>query len=146
VHGLVVAAHWAHLPPLPAGAPPPTPEEQPDGSLRARLALPVVPLCVPDVAAFALLSAFAYARDPDALLRALVPPVPVKAAPAAALAAAHTAPALVKRMLAVSALWRDACALGEWDPRLWAALDAAWAILGAAVRTSTGSAQPPRRA
>jgi hypothetical protein len=160
VHDLVVASHFAHLPQLP----PPVPSESDkpaglnsDGSLIApyRLTLPVVPLCVPDLDAFALLSAFAYTRDPDGVLRALVPPMPTgpqssipiggdaKTRSAHVLAESYSTQELMRYTIAVNALWRDACALGEYDPRLWAAMDAAWAVILRAIAIQTAKRDSP---
>jgi hypothetical protein len=156
VHSLVSTAHLAHLPPLPPSVTATSVPRGADGQITFpyKVTLPVVPLCVPDLETFSLLSAFTYARDPDGVLRALVPAMPrgphadmpikgdARIRSAALLAKAHSPATLMKHAGRVNALWRNACALGAFDPRLWAAMDAAWTIIIGALRIQNASSCP----
>jgi hypothetical protein len=64
-HSLVLAAHCVKLPSLPAS--------RSSGPSNSALALPVVPLSVPDVASFAHLHTFLHTKRADILLAALLP-------------------------------------------------------------------------
>ncbi|KAF8888824.1 hypothetical protein BD779DRAFT_1522808 [Infundibulicybe gibba] len=148
VHSLVLAAHCALLPPLPA----------PAGAATGTLHLPILPLALPSPAAFTLLHAYMYTHSLPNLLGALIPlpPAFLSALPplAAALASgpalhqlsAHLASAsgenlaaLTRHAAHVKELWQDVAALGIHDPELWDAIDLAWEVVLGAMNIAAAS-------
>jgi hypothetical protein len=127
------------------------------------LTVPVMPLVVPHAEAFAPLHAFLVAHRLDRLMSALLPVPPSmlsRARPGtsapggpfahisapqvatflAASASGDKMSALMALTRTVSAIWRNACALGIFDRDLWAALDFSWeVILGAMNMVATGA-------
>ncbi|KAH9983388.1 hypothetical protein BJV74DRAFT_850622 [Russula compacta] len=154
-HHIVLAANCAHIPRIPLS--------RPQMRSNGMLAVPVMPLVVPHAEAFAPLHTFLVARRLDRLMSALlpVPPSMLSGARAGTSAAAgpfaHISAPQVATFLAasasgdkmsalmaltrtVSAIWRNACALGIFDRDLWAALDFSWeVILGAMNMVATGA-------
>ncbi|KAI9452068.1 hypothetical protein BJY52DRAFT_1205788 [Lactarius psammicola] len=155
-HHIVLAAQCAHIPRLPVS--------RPQARSSGALAVPVMPLVVPHAEAFAPLHAFLVAHRLDRLMANLLPVPPTMlagsragSASAAAGPFAHvSAPqvatylsasaagdkmsALMALTRTVSAIWRNACALGVFDRDLWAALDFSWeVILGAMNMVATGA-------
>lgn len=155
-HHIVLAAHCAHIPRLPVS--------RPQARSSGALAVPVMPLVVPHAEAFAPLHAFLVTHRLDRLTAALLPVPPAMlaatragGASAAAGPFAHVSAPQIATFLAasaagdkmsalmaltrtVSAIWRNACALGVFDRDLWAALDFSWeVILGAMNMVATGA-------
>ncbi|KAH8984848.1 hypothetical protein EDB92DRAFT_1936459 [Lactarius akahatsu] len=155
-HHIVLAAHCAHIPRLPVS--------RPQTRSSGAFAVPVMPLVVPHAEAFAPLHAFLVAHRLDRLMANLLPVPPAMlaatrtgGASAAAGPFAHVSAPQVATYLAasaagdkmsalmaltrtVSAIWRNACALGVFDRDLWAALDFSWeVILGAMNMVATGA-------
>ncbi|KAH9077530.1 hypothetical protein EDB83DRAFT_2504056 [Lactarius deliciosus] len=145
-HHIVLAAHCAHIPRLPVS--------RPQTRSSGAFAVPVMPLVVPHAEAFAPLHAFLVAHRLDRLMANLLPVPPAMlaasrtgGASAAAGPFAHVSAPQVAYMSAlmaltrtVSAIWRNACALGIFDRDLWAALDFSWeVILGAMNMVATGA-------
>ena len=152
-HHIVLAANCAHIPRIPVSR----------AQMRSNgmLAVPVMPLVVPHAEAFAPLHAFLVAHRLDRLMSALLPvpssmlsgaragssrgpfahiSAPQVATFLAASAAGDKMSALMALTRTVSAIWRNACALGVFDRDLWAALDFSWeVILGAMNMVATGA-------
>ncbi|KAI0265365.1 hypothetical protein BC834DRAFT_825016 [Gloeopeniophorella convolvens] len=143
-HHIVLAAHCAHIPRLPVSRA----QARPGGAL----ALPAMPLVVPQAEAFAPLHAFLVTHRVDRLVGALLPLPPAMLAPARASGSAAAGPlaavsapqaaaylaasasgdkmsALMALTRHVTGVWRNACALGVFDRDLWAALDWTWEVL-----------------
>lgn len=147
-HNIILASHCANLPILQSSAPAvPT-------SGGESILIPVVPLCIPAPEVFPQLSTFLYTKRVDHLLATLLPlPAPAAlytedptnenvrtqlqqfATKLVAIAPAHV---LLSRAMAVNGLWRNACALGIADEKLWCAMDVAWEVLIHALAISTG--------
>ncbi|KZT25996.1 hypothetical protein NEOLEDRAFT_1155904 [Neolentinus lepideus HHB14362 ss-1] len=142
-HHLVLAAHCANVPALPAAAP-------------GRAAIPVVPLTVPSASTFPLLHAYLYTKRLDTLLTSLLP-VPAQLLPAAhqvadtqlmraashhlAATAMFSADHMTRYVALVHALWKNVVALGVFDKELWQALDLAWEVVVGAVHIANGARQ-----
>lgn len=148
VHNIILATHCANLPVLQKSNP--TPPE----CVGQSISIPVVPLCIPVPEMFPPLSTFLYTKRIDYLLSTLLPS-PVSSALlledpsslnaqrslqqfANKLAAITPAHILLARAMLVNGLWRNACALGITDERLWCAIDIAWDVLINALAISTG--------
>lgn len=125
--------------------------------------MPVIPLTVPAAEAFAPLHAFLISHRLDRFVGALLPvpasmlssarasgssssnPLAHVSAPQlatylAATAAGDKMSALMGLTRSVSAVWRNACALGIYDRDMWAGLDFAWeVILGAMNMVAAGT-------
>ena len=131
-HSLVLAAHCANLPPLPASVASTSAPVTSDDSEDVHVTLPILPLSIPSPETFATLSSYLYTRRADALLRALLPSFPSSTpVPTTMVALTQTlerAPSstLLAHALKVHGVWRNACALGVHDERLWGVLDLAW--------------------
>ena len=141
VHGLVYALACAALPQLAA----PSSDLPPACALSTSFLVPVVALAVPSVATMPVLDAFLVTRRVDALLHDLLPPctstsdvgresIPAREA-ALRIAEMVGTDALRARLARVHGLWSNVVALGGMveDAALWSALDAAWAVLLAAM-------------
>ncbi|EGO01235.1 hypothetical protein SERLA73DRAFT_167356 [Serpula lacrymans var. lacrymans S7.3] len=150
VHNIILAAHCANLPQLPESNP--SAPDVPGSSIS----VPVVPLCIPAPETFPHLSAFLYTKRVDHLLSSLLPcPAPpslYREEPmesgnpelvqfATKLSSMYTAQALLSRAMLVNGLWRNVCALGIFDERLWGAMDVAWEVLLTAMAIATGKPQ-----
>lgn len=146
-HHIVLAANCAHIPRIPIS--------RPQMRSSGKLTVPVMPLVVPHAEAFAPLHAYLIAHRLDRLMSTLLPVPPSMlstrgggtssaggpfahiSAPQiatflAASASGDKMSALMALTRTVSAIWRNACALGIFDRDLWAALDFSWeVILGA---------------
>jgi hypothetical protein len=143
-HNIVLASHCANLPNLPT--PPKTKQPEASGS---RLTVPVVPLCIPSPQTFPYLSAFLYTKRTDLLLSSLLPCIPPTSLSAenvdsavllqfaTSLAGTYTPQALLQNVMKVNGLWRNVCALGVFDDRLWDTMDLAWEVLLTALAIST---------
>ncbi|KAH7909180.1 hypothetical protein BJ138DRAFT_1011360 [Hygrophoropsis aurantiaca] len=152
-HNVILAANCANLPSLPPSIPTSIPSNQ---TAAATINVPIVPLCVPSPETFPYLSTFLYTKRADHLLASLLPStsnlflsslissplsLPTTAsvqAYASKLAAAHTPQTLLAHAMAVNGLWRNACALGIFDERLWDTMDIAWEVLLGALGVATG--------
>jgi hypothetical protein len=148
IHNIIIATHCANLPILP-----PSDIARPD-TPGSTISIPVVPLCIPAPDVFPQLSTFLYTKRIDHLLASLLPcPVPhqlylgdptTKSSVvllhqfARILAKGYNAQALLMHALSVNGMWRNACALGIDDAKLWCALDVAWELLLSALAISTG--------
>ncbi|KAH0831260.1 hypothetical protein J3R83DRAFT_13894 [Lanmaoa asiatica] len=148
IHNIVLATHCANLPILPTSN-----ITRPDVA-GSTVSVPVVPLCIPAPEVFPQLSTFLYTKRIDHLLASLLPcpaPHPLyrddpTSEPvlsllqqfAGKLATSHSAQTLLTHAMAVNGLWRNACALGIDDEKLWCALDVAWEVLVVALAISTG--------
>lgn len=111
-HDLLLAAHCANLPALPAS--------KLSTSSCATATLPVVPLCLPSAEAFPFLQAYLYTKSTASLFTSLLP----SAAPVDTVSLAH-------RATLIHGLWRNACALGVVDSPLFDTIDRAWdAVVG----------------
>ncbi|KZT28287.1 hypothetical protein NEOLEDRAFT_1058834 [Neolentinus lepideus HHB14362 ss-1] len=143
VHDIIFAAHCAHLPKL---------------RPRKAHALPVVPVCLPSPQTFPVLSSYLYTKRTDALLAALLPAPPAsltapdldetvpddffqaqKVAYAHRVGASIPARALLKNAMVINGVWRNVCALGVFDDRLWTAMDFAWDAILTALAFATGN-------
>ena len=149
IHNIILAAHCANLPILP-----PSNVTRPD-AVGSTISLPMVPLCIPAPDVFSQLSTFLYTKRIDHLLASLMPcPVPhpiYRGDPTSErvrfllqqfsnkLATNYDTQTLLTHAMAVNGLWRNACALGIDDGKLWCALDVAWEILIGALAVSTGN-------
>ncbi|KAH7928837.1 hypothetical protein BV22DRAFT_1003883 [Leucogyrophana mollusca] len=147
-HSIVLAAHCANLPSLPPYAPTSVPDAP-----GSSISIPVVPLCIPSPDTFSRLSNFLYTKRVDHLLASLLPcPPPASLCSpslnsseaaqsfSAKLAATYTAQALLSHAMTVHGLWRNACALGVSDERLWGAMDVAWEVLLGSLAVATAKA------
>ncbi|KAF8501853.1 hypothetical protein BU17DRAFT_58869 [Hysterangium stoloniferum] len=132
-HGLVFAAHCAHLPPLPT----PT-------SDSAKNTLPVVPLCLPNPASFPILMHYLYTKRPDHLFASLLPMAPGSSIQglsqlAHSFAATFTVQALLAHVSRVHGLWSNVAALGIFDEKLSRSIEMVWEVLVESLAISTGS-------
>jgi hypothetical protein len=154
-HHIVLAANCAHIPRIPVS--------RPQMRSNGMLSVPVMPLVVPHAEAFAPLHTFLVSHRLDRLMSALLPVPPSMLSRARAGSSAPGGPfahisapqvatylaasasgdrmsALMALTRTVSAIWRNACALGIFDRDLWAALDFSWeVILGAMNMVATGA-------
>lgn len=105
VHEIVLSAHCANLPKLPASSYPYT--------------IPVVPLALPSPGMYPILQNYLYTKNIATLEKFLVP---------ASHAQMHTT-SLMRRLLAVHGLWGNACALGVIDAPFYATIERIWASL-----------------
>jgi hypothetical protein len=148
-HNIVLSAHCANLPPIPAPSQP-TPTVAP-----ATLTVPVLPLCIPSPQTFPALQTYLYTKRIDALLAFLLPTMP-PTLPAdaghaqtsalqrefpAQLARTHSVAKLLSHAMRVNGLWRNACALGVHDDGLWTAITLGWEVLLDALAVSTNTAR-----
>ncbi|KIJ64788.1 hypothetical protein HYDPIDRAFT_175315 [Hydnomerulius pinastri MD-312] len=147
-HNIILAAHCSNLPILPTSN-----ITRPE-TVGSSISVPVVPLCIPAPEVFPQLSTFLYTKRIDHLLASLLPcPAPqalYRDDPtsestlnllqqfAGKLATTYSAQALLAYAMAVNGLWRNVCALGIDDEKLWCALDVAWEVLITALAVSTG--------
>jgi hypothetical protein len=148
IHSIILATHCANLPILL------TSEVVCPDVAGSTISVPVVPLCIPAPDVFPQLSTFLYTKRVDHLLASLLPcPAPhplYRDDPTSEsvfallhqfsnkLATSYSAQTLLTHAMAVNGLWRNACALGIDDAKLWCALDVAWEVLITALAVSTG--------
>ncbi|KAJ7172960.1 hypothetical protein C8R43DRAFT_863110, partial [Mycena crocata] len=105
-HDLVIGAHCANLPALPASQPFPC---------SARATLPVVPLSLPSPETFSLLHAYLYMQQqPETLLAALAPPC------------GSNLLQLAGHAQRIQGLWRNACVLAVVDEQLYDVIESSW--------------------
>lgn len=107
-HSLVLAAHCANLPILPAGS-------APIAASATTASVPVVPLCLPAPEAFPLLQSYLYTKSPSTLRGLFAAP-----------SASEDALVISRRAMMIHAMWRNACALGVVDTQLYDIIDSAW--------------------
>lgn len=154
-HNIVLAAHCANLPALPVADP--SAHHIPGKPVT----VPVVPLCIPEPELYTPLSVYLYTKRLDLLLQALLPTLPttplnVYSSPeetteeaqrqreaviafARRLAATYTPHALLHYAMRVNGFWRNVCALGIFESKLWAAMDFAWESLLMGMAAATGT-------
>lgn len=130
-HSLVLAAHCANLPALPASFS--TPASSADSS-EVQLTLPVLPLALPSPETFAPLSSYLYTRRADALLKTLIPLASNRQS-----VADLSSSTLLAYALKIHGVWRNACALGVHDEKLWKVLDLAWSLCVGSLGKATGA-------
>ncbi|TFK52989.1 hypothetical protein OE88DRAFT_1656745 [Heliocybe sulcata] len=151
VHDIIFASHCAHLPKLRTSKP-----------QKENVKLPVVPVCLPSPQTFPILSSYLYTKRVDILLSALLPAPPASLSgplgltsvdetipddffKAQKIAYAHqvsktfTARALLQNAMVINGVWRNVCALGVFDDRLWSAMDFAWDACLTALAFATGN-------
>ena len=134
-HHLVLATHCNNLPAFPASSPDAT---------NSTVRVPVVPLCLPSPETFSILQSYLYTKRTDALLATLLPAPPSSLSEPGVplpdmisrlvhhLAATGDAPALARHAAIINGVWKNACALGVHDDKLWSAIKVAWeAVVGA---------------
>jgi hypothetical protein len=134
-HQLVLAAHCNYLPPFPASHPDAT---------NPTVQVPVVPLCLPSPETFSILQSYLYTKRVDALLAMLLPAPPSTLSDTNVplpdmikrlthhLAASGNMPLLARHAMIINGVWRNACALGVHDDKLWNSIEVAWeAVVGA---------------
>ena len=134
-HHLVLAAYCNNLPALSTSSPDVT---------NSTVRIPVVPLCLPSPETFSILQSYLYTKRIDILLAALLPAPPSSLADTNTpfsdmikhlvnhLAATGNVPALAQHAMVINGVWRNACALGVYDDKLWGAIAVAWgAVVGA---------------
>jgi hypothetical protein len=167
MHNMILASHCANLPPLQSSAPERDDcEEFDEAASRAKLTIPVVPLCLPHPESFPHISAYLYSKKTDPFMAAILPPPPAVPAKsdvsssdeetdedsdeeqdvnprvrlARRLARAHSPRALLVHAMYINGVWRNTCALGIFDEKLWMSLDVAWDIILHALRLATTAA------
>lgn len=134
-HDLVLAAHCANLPHLPPTAPDMT---------GATVKLPVVPMCLPSPETFNVLQSYLYTKRFDVLFSSLLPTPPSFDDPTTSmpemisrltihLSATCDKLQLARHAMIINGLWRNACALGVQDDKLWGAVEVAWEAVIAAM-------------
>jgi hypothetical protein len=132
-HSLVFSSHCVNLPPLSphCSSTPPNP-----GTVN----LPVVPLGLPSSDTFPILQSYMYTKRADTLSASLLPTMPEPRWPgrpgtrmsdiiqeqADYLGNEYDIPTLLRHAMIINGLWRNACALGVYDDKLWATIDIAW--------------------
>ncbi|KLO07826.1 hypothetical protein SCHPADRAFT_836077 [Schizopora paradoxa] len=138
-HATVLAANCVNLPPLPRSTETTTDaRESPIQGLGKEVdaSLPLVPLALPSPETFAQLSTFLYTRRADQLLASLMPAAPSSSSKSsdsldsyATQLSSLPRPTLLAHALRVHGLWKNACALGVHDAKLWSVIDSAWTTL-----------------
>ncbi|KAF8128587.1 hypothetical protein EV363DRAFT_1297594 [Boletus edulis] len=148
IHNIILATHCANLPILP-----PSNVTRPDAA-GATISLPMVPLCIQRRKSS---HSFPCSSTRSASTTCLHPSFPARfptrstvTIPRArlssrfssrfsdGLATSHSAETLFTHAMRVNGLWRNVCALGINDTKLWCALDVAWEVLMNALAVSTG--------
>ena len=125
-HSLVFASHCNNLPTLPGPSK--------TRAKRGTINLPVVPLPLPSPDTFAMLEQYMYTKRLDKLFSHILPVAPTPAKPnmpfplvieqhAAELGRTYDVQTLLRYAMIVDGLWRNACALGVFDDRLWGAIE-----------------------
>jgi len=134
-HELVLAAHCSHLPSFPISHPDTT---------KSAVQVPVVPLCLPSPETFSTLQLYLYTKRVDVLFATLLPAPPSTLSETGVplpemikrlthhLAATSNMPSLARHAMVINGVWRNACALGVHDDKLWSSIEFAWeAVVGA---------------
>ncbi|KAF8432132.1 hypothetical protein L210DRAFT_3719000 [Boletus edulis BED1] len=132
IHNVFLATHCTNLPILP-----PSNVTRPDAA-GATISLPMVPLCIPAPDVFPQLSMFLYTKRIDHLLTSLLPcPIPhalYRDDPknervlallqrfSDRLTTTYSTDTLLMHTMLVNGLWRNVCALGIDDEKLWRAI------------------------
>jgi hypothetical protein len=146
-HHLILAAHCTNLPPtlLPAS--------KPDVTTATSIKLPIVPLCLPSPETFSILQSYLYTKRIDTLFASLLPTPPSSfCEPTLAsttrddmveslmhhLAASGNLPSLARYSMIINGVWRNACALGVRDEKLWDCVEAAWEVVVGAMGLMKG--------
>lgn len=117
-HQLVLAAHCANLPALPASSATHT--------AGTSATVPVVPLCLPSPEAFPLLQSYLYTKNTENLSNVLFPSTSTPLDKVV----------IQRHMGLIHGLWADACALGVVDSALYEVIQSSWNRLVAAVEAS----------
>jgi hypothetical protein len=152
-HSLVLAAHCASLPRMSPSNP------QPNGNT---VTIPILPLAVPSPQAFPTLHQFLYTHNVANLLSALLPSLPSAFLSAISSSGVHSTLAsgpklhqlsahclsnsqhgyptqiLMAHAQHITALWRNAIALGVHDKDLWDAIDLAWEVVLGSLNLAAG--------
>lgn len=137
IHDLVLVVHCAHLPRLPATV---------SNVTGATVKLPVVPMCLPSPETFNILQAYLYTKRLDMLFSSLIPPPPSFDNPNTTmpeiisrlthhLSATCSKVQLAERAIIINGLWRNVCALGVQDDKLWNAIGVTWEAVAGAIRS-----------
>ena len=137
IHDLVLVVHCAHLPRLPATV---------SNVTGATVKLPVVPMCLPSPETFNILQAYLYTKRLDMLFSSLIPPPPSFDNPNTTmpeiisrlthhLSATCSKVQLAERAMIINGLWRNVCALGVQDDKLWNAIGVTWEAVAGAIRS-----------
>ena len=103
----------------------------------AAVKLPVVPMCLPSPETFSVLQSYLYTKRFDVLFSSLLPTPPPFDNPnmpmpemisrlARHLSATCGNLQLARHAMIINGLWRNVCALGVQDDRLWGAIEVAW--------------------
>lgn len=123
-HHLIFATHCTNLPAFPASHPDAT---------ALTVQLPVVNLGLPSPETFPTLQSYLYHKRLDVLFSALIPSLPSPSSlPDMAqrlpkhLAATSDVASLEYRAMLINGVWRNACALGISDDKLWDAIIFSW--------------------
>ncbi|TDL27969.1 hypothetical protein BD410DRAFT_680773, partial [Rickenella mellea] len=138
IHSIILATHCANLPPLPTPIRGKTPREPPN---QPPTTLPVVPINIPSSETFPPLCTYLYTQRADQLLATLLPTTPALSGPdplsvqrslqnlASKLACENSAAKLLECAMKVNGVWRNACALGIHDDKLWSTMNVAWDVI-----------------
>jgi len=152
-HSLVLAAHCAALPRMPPSSP------QPHGNT---VTIPILPLAVPSPQAFPTLHQYLYTHNVANLLYSLLPSLPsaflssissdmihstLASGPKLHQLSAHCmanaqhgqpTQIIMGHAQHITALWRNAIALGVHDKDLWDAIDLAWEVVLGSLNLAAG--------
>lgn len=128
VHGLVLAANCANLPPLPYSNPHAL--EYPG----FKASLPVIPLSIKCLETLPVLLEYLYTQNKDSLLRSILPisplgDIPPPAKLARELARVCAPVTLLSHLQRIHGLWGNVTALGISDEGLWRIMVQAWEVL-----------------
>ncbi|KAJ2919227.1 hypothetical protein MD484_g1257, partial [Candolleomyces efflorescens] len=146
IHNALLAAHCSRLPPYVHGKAKPT--RSADG---LSINLPVRPLALPAPEAFVPLMTYLYTKNTLHLLehifrerlhqfselnqKEMINHLGTR------FGRENTYQGLMQRVISISGLWHNACALGIFDDGLWDTLDLAWDILMEAFNVAAGQPQ-----
>jgi hypothetical protein len=129
-HHLILAAHCTNLPSFPISRP---------DSTKDAVQLPVIPLCLPSPETYSILQSYLYTKRIDELLTSLLPPSSLSEQATSVsemvsilirhLAVTGNMPTLARHSMIINGVWRNACALGVRDDKLWDAIEASWEIV-----------------
>lgn len=135
-HELVLAAHCNHLPSFPISHP---------AATNSTVQVPVVHLCLPSAETFSILQKYLYTKRIDSLLTMLLPAPPSTLSEANVplpdmikrlthhLAATNSASSLAHHAKIINGVWKNACALGVYDDKLWNSIEGAWEVVAGAI-------------
>ncbi len=148
IHAIILAAFCASLPALPHSRPT-IPDTFDSSSQSVTISIPVIPLSLPSPELFPLLCTFLYTRRTDHLLSSLLScPSMTSGADddsirrslyllARRLAVERSIVQLLQSATKINLLWRNVCALGVFDEKLWCAMDMAWEVTLTALTFNT---------